>query len=173
MQIVFSKRAYLSIVSETSQKKETETGGTFLGCYENGIWYVIETIKPGPNSIFEKSYFEYDRKYTERQINKKARLYKSDMTLIGLWHSHLSSVDEFSPIDNETNSEYAKLSKNGAISIIVNTDLEFRMTAYHVVHPLKYTKIMYAVGDDLIPKYLIQRTTKEKRFQKQANPAKP
>ena len=116
-------------MSEAVRKPETENGGTFLGCYKDDFWYVMETIEPGPNSVFTKSYFEYDREYTERLINKKARLYKSEMNLFGFWHSHPGSVDEFSPIDDETNSEYSKLSKNGAISIIVNIDPDFRMTA--------------------------------------------
>jgi len=160
MQVILSERAYLSIMSETSQRAETETGGTFLGCYENEIWYIVETIEPGSKSVFKESYFEYDREYTEQLINKKAQMYKSEMTLIGLWHRHPYSIDDFSPMDDETNSNYAKLSENGAISIIVNTDPEFRMTAYHVAQPLKYTKIKYNVGDNLIPKHLMQKRKK-------------
>ena len=156
MRIIFSKRAYESVVSETFRNIENETGGTFLGCYENGIWYIVETIEPGPRSVFTKSYFEYDREYTEHQINKKSDLYKFYMTLVGLWHSHPDSVDEFSPIDNDTNLKYAMLSKNGAISVIVNVDPVFRLTAYHVALPFECTKITYDVGDDLFPKYLMQ-----------------
>ena len=157
MQILFSKRAFLSIVSETSNRIETETGGTLLGCYDSKTWYVIETIDPGPKSVFMKSYFEYDQVYTERLINKRALLYKSDMTLIGLWHSHPDFNDEFSSMDDTTNANFAKLSKNGAISIIVNKDPEFRMTAYHVAWPLNYKKIKFSVGDNLKLGYLMQK----------------
>ena len=155
MEVIFSNRAYMSVITETTEKIKTETGGVFLGCYENGIWYVIEAIDPGPNSIFQVAYFEYDRKYTEHLINKIARLYQTNLTLIGLWHRHPGSMDFFSSTDAGTNSDYAKLSPNGAVSVLVNVDPKFRMTPYHVAWPLKYTKIPFKVGDDLIPERLL------------------
>ena len=156
MRIVFSNRAYMSVISETSEKIKTETGGIFLGCYENETWYVIEAIDPGPKSVFQVAYFEYDQKYTEHVINKIARMYHAKLTLIGLWHRHPGSFDEFSSTDDGTNSDYAKLSANGAISVLVNVDPKFRMTPYHVSWPLRYTKITYQVGDDLFPKQMLQ-----------------
>jgi len=160
VQIIFTERSYLSVVFETSRQVETETGGTLLGCYENETWYVIETIEPGPKSVFQGGYFEYDREYTEKLINQKAKLYKTELTLIGVWHKHPGSFNEFSGMDDETNSAYAKLSKNGAVSVIVNVDPEFRMTAYHVSWPLKYSKVIFSVGDDLIPANLRARRCK-------------
>jgi len=154
MQVIFSDRAYMAVISETSEKIKTETGGIFLGCYEHNNWYVIEAIDPGPKSIFQAAYFEYDRKYTEHLINKIARMYQAKLTLIGLWHRHPGSFDEFSSTDDGTNSDYAKLSPIGAISVLVNIDPKFRMTPYHVSWPLKYTKINYKVGDDSIPGHL-------------------
>ncbi len=156
MQVIFSNRAYLAVVTETSEKIKTETGGIFLGCYENGIWYIIEAIDPGPNSVFQAAYFEYDQKYTEHLINKLSLMYNAKLSLIGLWHRHPGSFDEFSSTDDGTNSNYAKLSANGAISVLVNIDPMFRITPYHVAWPLKYSKITYKVGDDLIPKNLLQ-----------------
>ncbi|MCL2399790.1 MAG: Mov34/MPN/PAD-1 family protein [Defluviitaleaceae bacterium] len=165
MQVIFSNRAYLAILSETSEKIKTETGGVFLGCYENGNWYVIEAIDPGPKSIFQVAYFEYDKNYTEHLINKLVQMYKAKLTLIGLWHRHPGSFDEFSSTDNGTNTEYAKLSPNGAVSVLVNVDPKFRITPYHVSMPLKYTKITYKVGDDLIPEHLLQLKNAEKSLE--------
>ena len=156
MEIVFSNRAYLAIITETQEKIKVETGGVFLGSYENGNWYVVETIDPGPKSIFQAAYFEYDQEYTAHLINKIARLYESKLTLIGLWHRHPGSFDQFSGTDNGTNSDYAKLSKDGAVSVLVNIDPEFRITPYHVAWPLRYSKIKYRVGDDLIPEHLMR-----------------
>jgi len=155
-QVIFSNRAYMAILAETIEKIKTETGGIFLGCYEKGNWYVIEAIDPGPKSVFQVAYFEYDQKYTEHLINKIARMYQAKLTLIGLWHRHPGSFDEFSTTDDGTNSDYAKLSPNGAISVLVNIDPKFRMTPYHVACPLKYSKIICKVGDDLIPEHLLQ-----------------
>jgi integrative and conjugative element protein (TIGR02256 family) len=156
MQIIFSNRAYNAVVSESNDKINTETGGVFLGRYENEIWYVVETIAPGPNAIFRKTYFEYDQQYAEHQINKSAQKYQADLTLIGIWHKHLSSFNEFTSTDDSTNSEYAKLSANGAISVLVNTIPDFLVTPYHVSLPLRYTKINYVVGDSLFPAHLLR-----------------
>ena len=89
MKVVFSNRAFTSILSETTEKIKTETGGLFLGTVEDDVWYVIESIDPGPKSIFEVAYFEYDQKYTQHLINKIANLYNHRLTLIGLWYSHI------------------------------------------------------------------------------------
>ena len=156
MQAVFSNRAYLAVITETSEKIKTETGGVFLGRCENDNWYVIEAIDPGPKSVFQATYFEYDQKYTEHLINKIARMYQAKLTLIGLWHRHPGSFDRFSATDAGTNSDYAKLSPDGAVSVLVNIDPKFRITPYHVGWPLRYTKITYKVGDDLIPEHLLQ-----------------
>ena len=154
MRLVFSNRAYLAILSETHQKISTETGGIFLGCFEANTFYVVEAIDPGPASTFEIAYFEYDQKYTQHLINKTARLYESAHTLVGLWHRHPGSFDRFSNTDDGTNRKYARLNKFGAVSVLVNIDPAFRMTAYHVKDPLKYTRIKYEVGDEHIPAHI-------------------
>jgi integrative and conjugative element protein (TIGR02256 family) len=156
MQVIFSERAYNAVVLESADKINSETGGVFLGFYENETWYVIETIEPGPKAVFQETYFEYDQQYVEYQINKMAQKYYVELTLIGNWHKHPGALDEFSVADGKTNSDYAVLSENGAISVLVNMNPEFRIMPYHVTLPLKYIKIDYKVGDDLIPPHLLQ-----------------
>lgn len=155
MKVVFSDRAYAAVLAETAEKVKTETGGLFLGAWEDGCWYIVEAIDPGPRSVFEVAYFEYDREYTQHLINKVANLYHMKLELIGLWHRHPGSFDVFSTTDNGTNAKYAKMRKEGAISAIANLDPAFRLTMYHVARPCSYKKIEYEVGDALIPeKYL-------------------
>lgn len=151
MKVIFSERAFSALLAETYEKIKTETGGIFLGYYENGIWYIVETIDPGPKSIFEVAYFEYDQKYVTHLINKIARLYKKNLSLLGLWHRHPGSFDVFSNTDDGTNLTYARMFPQGAISALVNIDPTFRLTVYHVSNPLKYTKISYEVGNHLFP----------------------
>ena len=165
MQVFFSDRAYAAILAETAEKIDTETGGVFLGRYENSNWYVVEAIDPGPNSVFQANCFEYDREYIEHLVNKIARMYQARLTLVGLWHRHLGSLDEFSSADDWTNSEYAKLSPNGAISALVNIDPTLRFTTYHVGWPLKYSKTDYSVGDSLIPGHLLRLKEVEQSFE--------
>lgn len=160
MNVVFSNRAYAAVMAETTEKILTETGGLFLGSFERDTWYIIEAIDPGPKSVFEVAYFEYDQKYTQHLINKIANLYEQKLELIGLWHRHPGSFDVFSTTDNGTNSKYAQMRLDGAISALVNIDPKFRLTMYHVGRPCKYRKITYVVGDNLIPeKYLKLKTT--------------
>lgn len=159
MRVVFSERAFSAVLAETTEKITTETGGLFLGVVKDGIWYIVEAIDPGPKSIFEVAYFEYDQQYTQHLINKIANLYSQKLELIGLWHRHPGSFDQFSSTDDGTNTKFAAMRKEGAISGLVNMDPSFRLTMYFVEPSCRYRKIVYEVGDQLIPKeYLLYKT---------------
>lgn len=155
MKVVFSNIAYSALLAETYEKIKTETGGVFLGTYRDGVWYIVETLDPGPKSIFRQDYFEYDQPYTTHLINKRARLYKHNLTLIGLWHRHPGSFDIFSSTDDGTNASYAKLRPEGALSILVNIDPVFRLSVFHVgldaAGRTRYTQLSFSVGDEKIP----------------------
>ena len=166
MKVIFSDRAYVALLSETLEKIKTETGGIFLGYYEDDTWYVVESIDPGPHSIFEVAYFEYDQKYVNHLINKIARLYKKNLSLLGLWHRHPGSFDIFSNTDDGTNKTYSMLAPQGAISALVNIDPEFRLTVYHVPHDLRYRKISYQVGDEYFPEGVLSLLTTEEVLKK-------
>lgn len=164
MKVVFSDRAYAAVLAETTEKIQTETGGLFLGTVQDDTWYIIEAIDPGPKSIFEVAYFEYDQKYTQHLINKVANLYAKQLSLIGLWHRHPGSFDQFSSTDDGTNAKYAAMRKEGAISALVNIDPDFRITMYQVNRPCRYSKIPYNVGNHLIPDEYLQFKTPEQYF---------
>lgn len=164
MRVVFSNRAYASVLAETTEKIKTETGGLFLGTVQDDTWYIIEAIDPGPKSIFEVAYFEYDQKYTQHLINKIANLYDKQLNLIGLWHRHPGSFDQFSSTDDGTNAKYASMREEGAISALVNIDPTFRITMYQVEKPCRYRKIPYDVGDSLIPGELLKFKTPDRFY---------
>ena len=173
MKVVFSNRAYAAVLAETTEKIQTETGGLFLGTVQDDTWYIIEAIDPGPKSVFEIAYFEYDRKYTEHLINKIANLYEKKLSLIGLWHRHPGSFDQFSSTDDGTNAKYAAMRKEGAISALVNIDPEFRITMYQVNRPCRYSKISYEVGDERIPGEYLKFKTPEQYFKIMKNMMQP
>lgn len=156
-QVIFSENAYLGIIAETYEKVGTETGGIFLGKYHQGKWYILETLDPGPNSIFRPAYFEYDHPYVNHLANKTARFYKNGLDLVGLWHRHPGSFSSFSSTDDSTNLEYTRICTNGAISVLVNLDPEFRMTVYHVPPSLKYNRLEYLVGSTYIPQEILEK----------------
>ncbi len=161
MNVIFSDRAISAVMAETAEKIRTETGGLFLGKVVGENWYIIEAIDPGPNSVFEVAYFEYDQPYVQHLINKVANLYQSQLDLIGLWHRHPGSFDQFSGTDDGTNTAYAQMRPQGAISALVNLDPHFRLTMYHVSQPCTYTKIGYQVGNALIPTEFLAYHTPE------------
>lgn len=145
--IVFSQRAFLSLVCEVAEHPNTETGGLFLGYRNDDSWYVIETIDPGPMAIRQPAYFEYDKPYAEHLLNKQARLYKDTPAVLGLWHRHPSSFDRFSNTDDLTNAKFAEQCGPEIISALVNIDPEFRLTVYLAKMPLSYKKVDYCVED--------------------------
>jgi len=150
--VIFTEEAYNSIIVEAFKKNPTETGGIFLGhVLDNGCWVVMEALPPGWRSIFEISYFEYDQEFVNYLAQCEALKYENQPQLLGLWHRHPGSFDTFSSTDDETNSTFSKLHQFGVISGLVNIDPSFRLTLYHVSDPLKYSKVNFEVGDDLIP----------------------
>lgn len=173
MRVVFSERAFSAVLAETAEKITTETGGLFLGVVKDDTWYIIEAIDPGPKSIFEVAYFEYDQQYTQHLINKIANLYSQKLELIGLWHRHPGSFDQFSSTDDGTNAKFAAMRKEGAISGLVNIDPKFRLTMYYVEPPYRYRKIAYEVGDQLIPNIYLLYKTPEKFYSLMERRLKP
>ena len=131
-QVIFSERAYIALMTETFANINTETGGIFLGHFENDTWYIIETIDPGPKSVFSPAYFEYDQAYINHLINKINLLYKNPLRIVGLWHRHPGSMDYFSSTDDDTHAKFAVINPYGVISALVNIDPVFRITFYSI-----------------------------------------
>lgn len=157
--VVFSNRAYNTIIRETFDKHPVETGGILLGHVIDGVWVVMEVLPPGINCIFQHAYFEYDQAFVNYLAQSVANQYEIPLQLLGLWHRHPGSMDVFSGTDDKTNSTFASLSDIGTISGLVNVDPNFRMTMYHLDHgcgiehynrPL-YEQVEIEVGDDMIP----------------------
>lgn len=161
--IVFSDRAYNAIIDETFRKHPLETGGILLGhVLDNGAWIVMEVTPPGPNSVHQSAFFEYDEKFVNYLANSIASKYEIPLSMLGLWHRHPGSYDKFSSVDDGTNLKFAKLSKVGAISGLVNVDPDFRFKMWHVTDPLHYEVVNVEVGDDIIPEqYFALKHVKE------------
>lgn len=152
--VILSQRAYLSMLAEVYERVKTETGGIFLGHRDGDTWYVLESVEPGPKSIFTPTYFEYDDAYVTYRANKIRRLYKCSIELLGLWHRHPSLMKVFSSTDDVTNKKYSDL-LSGAISGIVTLGNGFEITMYYVPSNIQYEKIECVVDDEQIPKNYI------------------
>lgn len=157
--VVFTKRAFNAIVTETLARNPIETGGIFLGyMLDNGIWVVVETIPPGIKTINEMAYFEYDTGFVNYLANVVAQQYKEQIQVLGLWHRHPGSYDTFSGIDDGTNRLFANGTPEGcgAISALVNCDPQLRLSMFAVDRDIHYTPIPWIVDDgDIIPENLL------------------
>ena len=151
--VVFTQRAYNSILTETIHKHPVETGGNLIGyVLDSGARIVVENIPPGPQSTHQWGYFEYDVDFVNYLSNVVARQYVGNLQVLGLWHRHPGSMDTFSSTDDGTNRMFASEHPLGAISALVNCDPRARITMYHVAPNGAYTPIEWFVDDgDLIP----------------------
>jgi len=151
--IVMSDRAFAQVYSETKEKGSKETGGLLLGHRIDGVWYIVESSDPGYNGVFRHSYHESDAEYANHACTIISRIYKHKLSFLGMWHRHPGSMDSFSGTDDATNMEYAQYPRNtgnGCISLLVNKDPGFRLTAYYVDVPkvgIAYTKTDIEIGD--------------------------
>lgn len=155
--IIFTKRAFNAVVTETLDKDPLETGGIFIGyILNNGIWIIVETIPPGIETKNQRAYFEYDANFINYLSNVIAKQYKGNLQKLGLWHRHPGSMDVFSSTDDRTNVMFANESPYGAISALVNCDPKFRLTMYHVDKECHYTKVEWSLDDNIIPQDLLE-----------------
>jgi proteasome lid subunit RPN8/RPN11 len=161
IRVVFSSDAYNTILTETFHKDPSETGGILLGNSENDTWYVIDSIEPGPGSVFKPSYFEYDTDFVNYLAKARARRFRVALRVLGLWHRHPGSYDHFSSTDDVTNSAFAKLSPKGSLSGLVNLDPDFRLSIFHFDTELKYRKVPFIVSDKDIPHKFLRKKFEE------------
>ena len=156
-QVVFTKRAFNAILTETLDRSPLETGGIFIGyVLDNGVWIVVESIPPGIKTVNRQSYFEYDAEFINYLSNVIAKQYKGNLQVLGLWHRHPGSMDFFSGTDDITNLQFSKANSCGAISALVNCDPKCRITMYYVNHSGEYTRLNWIVDDGLIPDELLE-----------------
>lgn len=139
--IVLSDRAYATIIAEAYQRINTETGGILLGHYDNGTWFVVEVIDPGMKASYSTVEFEYDGEYVTHLLKKVSRIYKYELHFLGAWHRHPGSMDTFSHTDDIAHKNIVKWAGNGAISLLVNFDPNFRISPYYVDDSINYWKI--------------------------------
>ncbi len=170
IRFVFSTQAYNTILAETLHMDPKETGGILLGHAVDSSWYVLESIEPGPGSIFKEYYFEYDHEFVNYLARARARRYEFPLTVLGLWHRHPGSMDHFSATDDATNLAFARLSPQGAISALVNLDPGFRLTLYHFEEKLDYARVPFLVSDQAIPDHYFRMKYQDQVPKQDAGP---
>lgn len=158
--VYLSDNAFRDVALELADHPTTETGGILLGEGTDKGWFVVEVLDPGPRTIRSAAYFEYNHTYATHLAHKVARRYQSPLRLLGLWHRHPGSLDEFSRTDDETHVEYLRLLRAPFVSMLVNVDPDFRMTFYRVEPTSRwprYVRVECAIGDEHFPPAMLRR----------------
>ena len=151
--IIMTDRAFAQIYCETQYRDNKETGGLLLGHFIHNMWFIIESSDPGYNCIFHPTYHINNEEYANHVCTVLSRLYKHPLSFLGMWHRHTGSNNSFSTVDNATNTKYAKSVGNGCISLIINQDPLFRITAYYVDicgTCISYTQTDLAIGNQYL-----------------------
>lgn len=147
LEVFFSDDAYKEMLLETKERIFTETGGLFLGQIIDNTWIIFEVVDPGPKAYFSNSLFEYDHEYQEHLANKIARRYES-LELLGLWHRHPGTFNDFSSTDFDTFKKFIANENRGILSGLVNLIPEFQFTLYYIEENVKnYCKMEYQIKD--------------------------
>jgi len=149
--VVMSKRAYTAMCVELEAFTQTETGGVFLGYYEDEVWYVAETIFPGPAAVHKSAEYAYDFEYVNYQANCLSKLYERELFVIGLWHSHITSAP-FSLEDERTNLKFAQLNEFGAISCLVDVQ-ENICRMFSISGEGACVEVSFQVSEDTLAEY--------------------
>lgn len=158
MKVIFSDRAYSSVMQETYEFSEQmkESGGILLGRRFSSTIYVMENISPGYNAIHNIHFFEYDTKFVQYQANKISALYDYEIELLGYWHIHINSSNSFSKSDIELNMKYLRILNKPIISGIMLLNHEKSEFCLKYLDYNSEETIEYKCGDYLIPNELFK-----------------
>ena len=147
-QVIFSQRAYTALIAEAASRDPDETVGILMGQYDkDGTWYVVETTDPGLETLHSYCHSQMDSRYGNHILAVQSRLYRKNLILLGLWHRHPGSLDEFSREDKKTNAKFAASIGNGALSMLLNIDPVPRLTCYYLSKEGQYSKVPVQIGD--------------------------
>lgn len=133
-EVVISERAFASILAEALSRDPLETGGILLGVIDHGVWYVVEASDPGIQTTHTTVHHEMDQRYHNHVYPVLARLYETELALVGLWHRHPGDLNRFSAEDNHTNTKYAEAIGRGTLSFLLNfgRDGQAQLTCYYL-----------------------------------------
>lgn len=152
--VIFSEKAFASIISQTLSYSQNETGGVLIGYILGGIWYVLDVIDAGIKTENTPIHFTWDQNYVNHVVETQKVLYKYMPTIVGFYHRHPGSLDYFSLEDMDTMSEHLKNCRYGLLSGLVNIDPDFRITLYFAFGN-NLMSVNYDVGNEYFPEDLL------------------
>lgn len=148
IEIVFDRKARLSILAEVARKPGVETGGVLLGYRQGDVYLVVEATDCGPNAECKENSVVFDEKYLNHMVMVLSGLYESPLEVLGVWHKHPYSFDEFSNDDINVSNDLVKRIRKGTISVLVNTAPTFRFTGEYIDTDLNWISCPVKIATD-------------------------
>ena len=154
-QIVFTRRAFNAIVTETIDKNPDETAGALIGrLLQHGVWIVVDTV-PARLETKEQQTFEYDMNLINSLANGITKQYSAELSVIGYWRRYPDSVFP-QIIESISKSETTGYLENETLSVFVNCVPEISLKTYHIDTQYKYTEMDWIVSDEYIPEHILE-----------------
>ena len=115
-----------------------EVGGVLLGYRWLHTWFIVDVTIPIDQELKSKTVFLLDGEKETKMIKKIVSMYRIAPEPVGIWHSHVGGIKEFSDQDKESNSTYAQ-QIGGAISAIAipSLDKELEELVVYYILPTK------------------------------------
>jgi len=122
---------------ESAESGDIETGGVLIGHRKNkGEYVIIKASKPGPNAVKNKSRFEKDEEYCQKELLNAFSELGEEGLYLGEWHYHPSGGNEASGLDIKSLTEIAAQDNyriDKPIMIILSPKLEHAITIHNKI----------------------------------------
>lgn len=134
LNLYISHAAIRQIKNELRLFPNEETGGVILGWRFPHFWIAILSTTSGKQSRHEKSRFIMGEEEISNEVAFCRKQFRFPLSVIGYWHKHNHEGCRFSGEDQRTNSQFAKLSPCGAVSILaaVSEPGKAKLYAFHI-----------------------------------------
>ncbi|MGN7471999.1 ThiF family adenylyltransferase [Brevibacillus sp. SAFN-007a] len=132
--ILITQEAYESVVYESRESGDFETGGVIVGFYTgDGRVVVMDASPPGPNAVRKKDWFERDVEFCQKFLDEAVEKMGKRGYYIGEWHFHPTGTNKPSPQDFASMMEIAlqdNYETDTPICLILSPALELSFTVH-------------------------------------------
>ena len=122
--------AHELMITESTGRRNVETGGILLGFIESNSLIVTHASLPGPNAIHKRAYFVRDKKFCQEYLDRIHREFAGKVHYIGEWHKHL-----------ELNPSPSRTDINSLTSIAIQPNYEVHRPLLILCGTLDYVRI--------------------------------
>ena len=154
--VTLSEMAYSTIHdSVTKANNQFEVGGVLLGYRAFNCFYIVAVTAQTDMSEKSKVEFTLDSEWHMAQIEEISRTIRPELSILGIWHSHICDGDRFSDQDRRSNKQLAE-AYDGVVSILATMPSQpgiVNVTVYYVPpsgaeHHCKTKRVGFVSGEE-------------------------